>query len=62
MRVNKNTSDNFINIYLDSLKSFYRDDKFMPDKFLDDFRALNENRNYSQVHKDTRWKQQNRSR
>ena len=45
-RVNKNTAEDFINIYLDSLKGFYREDKFMPDKFLDDFRAINENRSY----------------
>ena len=45
-RVNKNTADNFIDAYLDSLKGFYRDEKFIPDKFLDDFRATKENRNY----------------
>lgn len=45
-RVNKNNADDFVNTYLDSLKGFYREDKFMPDKFLDDFRALKENRNY----------------
>ena len=45
-RVNKNTADDFINTYLDSLKGFYREDKFMPDSFLDDFRALKENMNY----------------
>ena len=45
-RVNKNTADDFINLYLDSLKGFYRQDNFMPDRFLDDFRAMNENRSY----------------
>ena len=45
-RVNKNTADDFINLYLDSLKGFYRKDNFIPDRFLDDFRAMNENRSY----------------
>ena len=44
--VNKNTADDFINLYLDSLKVFYRQDHFMPDKFLEYFRAMNENRSY----------------
>ncbi|MBQ3456576.1 MAG: toll/interleukin-1 receptor domain-containing protein [Synergistaceae bacterium] len=45
-RVNKNTANDFVNLYLDSLKGFYRKDKFMLDTFLDDFRAMKENRNY----------------
>ena len=44
--VNKNTADDFINLYLDSLKVFYRKDNFTSDKFLEDFRATNENRSY----------------
>lgn len=45
-RVNKNTADDFVNLYLDPIKGFYRKDDFMADKFLDDFRAMKENRSY----------------
>lgn len=45
-RVNKNTATDFVNLYLDSVKGFYRRDNVKPDKFLDDFRAINENRSY----------------
>ena len=43
--VNKNTADDFINQYLDSLKIFYKKDEFLPEKLLDDFRTMKERRN-----------------
>lgn len=45
-RINEVTARNFINLYLDSLKGFYRQDSSDPNKFLDDFRSMKEQRNY----------------
>lgn len=44
--INEIVANSFITLYLDSLRGFYRKEHFDANKFLDDFQAMKENRDY----------------